>query len=424
MRTARPVLPSPDASGVERLIAVHIAQRSDATERFGRVPPRSLFDIDRDAEVQDIQRTVAQLKIDTDLFLARHVRKTAWLKYSLAATTIAFLASAGVIVGQHYISSPASSDVSLASKAVAKAPAPLASLQPAAPAPVVAVAVSSPLPAATTGNPVAVVATVAAPPAERAPATPTPLVIDRPVVTVAPPVAKATVAPASVPPAQRVPLSVLPPTVKINATPLPARPIVVAQPPVRPGEHGTASVKPVVAPPRTKPEPAPAKKPPAEDKVFALEAQQGGTVPATSQSRPKPEREVATKTLPAPVVVKASTQHSDKPPSNDASRASVTAASAKVEVLTGADKHAPVSANPPAGAPAKSPTGASTARREKYGAAGVITMTPTGVVVFDRERRAQRMVPIGGQLHDGSILKSIDAKSNRISTDAGDIIFD
>ncbi|ABD72004.1 hypothetical protein Rfer_4318 (plasmid) [Rhodoferax ferrireducens T118] len=430
MRTARLVSPSPDAAGVERLIAVHIAQRSDATERFGRVPPRSLFDIDRDAEVQDIQRNVAQLKNDTAAFLALQVRKTARLKYALAVTAMAFLASIGVIVGQHYIASPVSPGMTLAAKAVAKVPAPLASLPPVAPAPVAAVAAASPLPVATTRSPVAVVAMVSATTAERAPATTTPLAVAGPVVKVAPPVAKPTVATTPVHLAERVPMAVQPQAVKISAPPVPARAIVVVPPPVIPKVPVTAPVKPVGSPSRTKPEPAPSKKPPAEEKVFALEAQQGGTAPAISkpvgspQSTFKPEPALAPKTLPAPVVVKPSPQHSDKTSPKDVSRASATAASANVEVIAGGDKHEPVSGNPSAGEPAKSPKVASTARREKYGAAGVITMTPTGVVVFDAERRAQRMVPIGGRLHDGSVLKSIDAKSNRISTDAGDVIFD
>lgn len=438
MRTARIVSSPPDASGVERVIAVHIAQRSDATERFGRVPPRSLFDIDRDAEVQEIQRNVAQLKVDTDDFLATHVRQMARLKYALAGTAIAFLASTGVLVGQHYTSPPMSPDVALATKVVAKVPAPLAAVRPPAPAPVVAVVADSPLPVAPIKSPAAVVATVAAPAAQRVPAAATPLAVARPVVTVAPtspapppPVTKPIAVTAPVPPARSLPMAVLPQAVKVSSPPVPARAVVVAPKPTRPEVHVTAPVKPVAALPRTKPEPVATKKPPAEEKVFALESPQGGTAPgasqpgASTQPNGKAEPVVAKRALPDPVVVRESTQHSDKAQPKDAKRASATpAASAKVEVISGADKPEPVSASSSAGETAKSPKGASTARREKYGAAGVITMTPSGVVVFDRERRAQRMVPLGGHLPDGSVLKSIDAKSNRISTDVGDVIFD
>ena len=51
-------------------------------------------------------------------------------------------------------------------------------------------------------------------------------------------------------------------------------------------------------------------------------------------------------------------------------------------------------------------------------------MTPGGVVIFDQARHAQSMVLVGEQLPDGSTLKGVDVKANRISTENGDVIFD
>jgi len=86
--------------------------------------------------------------------------------------------------------------------------------------------------------------------------------------------------------------------------------------------------------------------------------------------------------------------------------------------------------NTAAAAPAVSPRPASVEegatrpiRRIKYGHAGVITLTETGAVVFDADRRAQRMVPVGGELPDGSVLRSVDSGAGRISTDKGEIQF-
>lgn len=63
-------------------------------------------------------------------------------------------------------------------------------------------------------------------------------------------------------------------------------------------------------------------------------------------------------------------------------------------------------------------------RKEAFGPSGVITLTAGGVVVFDKETKKHRMVAIGAKLPDGSTLKSVDTKLNRISTDKGEIAFE
>jgi hypothetical protein len=63
-------------------------------------------------------------------------------------------------------------------------------------------------------------------------------------------------------------------------------------------------------------------------------------------------------------------------------------------------------------------------RRAKYGDAGVLAIMNSGVVVFDKNSRTQRMVKVGAELPDGTVVIGIDPANNTLVTSKGTVIFD
>lgn len=93
------------------------------------------------------------------------------------------------------------------------------------------------------------------------------------------------------------------------------------------------------------------------------------------------------------------------------------------EVASSASKTRPTD-EPRKEVSSKSQPAPADARREKYGTSGVITLTPNGMIVFDRVAKIHKTLPVGSTLPDGSVLRSIDVKNSRISTDKGDVVFE
>lgn len=336
----------PDTSDLEQMISFQIGARSDADEQFGRAPPRSVFDIERDAEVQDIQRNLERLKTATDEFLEnfqkKAKKKAKRRTYGLLAS---LLASFGVI-GWLTLTSHAP-DRSEAISSTAAAVRPVAS----ASAPAVAKVSVAPRMAIVASVPVQVAASAAS--------------------AATPPAVALAVAPQTASP------QVLPKNKTVLA--LPSRSTAPAKAVATNSARSTSTpsvsaAKPILAGPAEPKPTAPVKSETpgtaADNKVFALESAQ---------------------------------------------------APASTEPAVG---HPTAVAQAPRKAPAAEAKRAAPARREKYGSSGVITMTPGGVVIFDQARRAQRMVLVGDQLPDGSTLKGIDVRANRISTENGDVIFE
>jgi hypothetical protein len=140
--------------------------------------------------------------------------------------------------------------------------------------------------------------------------------------------------------------------------------------------------------------------------VFSLEApaqeQRTETKPAPVESRPAPTadaRSAAVAKTESPPVAK-----KEPPASKESTTAKPAARSEKSEQAP-----APV---------------AEAVRHEKFSSQGVITLMGNGVVIFDREKRVQRMIGIGGTLPDGSVVRGIDLREGKVRTDKGDVVYD
>jgi hypothetical protein len=59
--------------------------------------------------------------------------------------------------------------------------------------------------------------------------------------------------------------------------------------------------------------------------------------------------------------------------------------------------------------------------KQSFGPSGVIALTGAGVVIYDRDTKKHRLVPVGDKLPDGSTIQSVDTKLNRIVTDKGEV---
>lgn len=374
------------------MISLQVGPRSDATEQFGRVPPRSLFDLERDAEVQEIQRCLARLHADTDAYLdVQRMRTTRFMQFIrlfAGLIVLALGAVAGSVWEMRAAQAPTPEMFAAATpnsmpipktKAVIELPVvglPDATVTAAAaqPAPDVQAPVKS-------AEPVVV---AAATPAAEQPPVPPKLTTVAVVAAVAKPItpAVASVKPVTV----RAPVGAAKPA----NTPLPKDEPVPA----------VAAVK--TAQDKDKPTTSTAQKQVPEEVLFALEGSQPVSAPPAAAQRPV--REPVKEPTPEPAKEAVRT-HAATPKAT---------ASAKTQVTTA---ERPVASSNAAG------TG-TPARRDRYSARGVITMTDSGVVIFDQERRSQRLIPVGAHLPDGSVLKGVDVKASRISTDAGDVIFD
>ena len=63
-------LKRPKVDGLEKMITLQMVGRSDRCEGVGNQPPRSLFDIERDAEIQEIHRQFNGYKVENAAYLA------------------------------------------------------------------------------------------------------------------------------------------------------------------------------------------------------------------------------------------------------------------------------------------------------------------------------------------------------------------
>ena len=301
-------------------MVLYFGPRTDADARFGNAPPLSLNDVERDAELQEVQARFRLLKDSTERYLASYKTKERFFRFGLSVGVVLMLTVVGTNL--YFLNRLAGS--------------PPGQRQPHVATPLPARASSGP---ATAQNDPGGMAVVVAAPA--------------PV-----PVALAIAVPASAPP------------------PLPAQALVSPKAPE--ALAGAAQGKPA-------PKATPSHSAVPEQKVFVLE---------TPSAAPGAETESRAKESPAKVAVPVVATPKPEP-------------------------------KPAAPAPAAKAAPADTdVRHQKYGSQGIITLTGSGVVVFDKERKAQRLVGIGGQLPDGSILRSVDQKSGRISTDRGDVVFD
>ena len=184
-------------------------------------------------------------------------------------------------------------------------------------------------------------------------------------------------------------------------------------PPVAIGKQSATQHKAAVdVTPVPKTTPATATDPQAKAKdesVFSLEDNQAQTAQTKVVGTDKPAQTEQRSDAATRPVAKAVTVNVSKEP------VSVKGPTASANVIDAVRKETqPTSGN----------TIPATTRTEKYGSNGVITLMASGVVVFDKERKTQRLVPVGSALPDGSIVKGIDVKGNRVSTDRGDIVFE
>lgn len=369
------------------MISLQLGPRSDANGRFGVTAPQSLFDIERDAEIQEIHRSFKQLTQFTGEFQEklqkRHQKQVSLLLRLLAGVTFVFVVSVGSLLWILLASTPQTS--------VPPATVAIPSRQATSPAKATNASSESIMPALTSSA-----ASVAA-------AVPKP---EPPQVEAAAVAAKTSQA------SGMQPLNLASPQVGVARAPVPSStPALPVQTTINTATQvkSASGAKPAKAVPENT-------TPAVEEKVFSLEAPQ----PVTPVAAAQPRAAIAS----TPEVLK-----SDQG-ARDSGRESGRAPAKRTQTTSTPTSNQAVAtslrrtdgANPKDSA--KSSNVAPAARREKYGSAGVITLTPSGVVVFDRERGAQRMIPVGGQLPDGSTLKGIDVKGSRISTDDGDVIFD
>ena len=70
-------------------------------------------------------------------------------------------------------------------------------------------------------------------------------------------------------------------------------------------------------------------------------------------------------------------------------------------------------------APAAAPVAAVGPRKAVYGRSGILALTPSSVIVYDRERRVQSEVRVGGVLPDGSRVLGVQPTRHRVDTDRG-----
>lgn len=374
------------------MLSLQVGPRSDATEQFGRVPPRSMFDLERDAEVQEIQRCLARLNAETKAYLdVQRLRTTRFMKFVRLFAGLLVLAL-GIVAG------------SVWEMRAAQAPTPdmFAAATPN----------SMPIPKATAVIELPVVslpdATVTAAAAQPAPDVQAPVKSAEPaVVAAATPAAEQPPVPPKLTTVAVVAAVAKPITPAVaSVKPVTVRaPVVAAKPantPLPKDEPVPAVAAVKTAQDKDKPITSTAQKQVPEEALFALEGSQSVSAPPAAAQRSV--REPVKEPTPEPAKEPVRT-HAPTPKAT---------ASAKTPVTTA---ERPVASSNAAG------TG-TPARRDRYSARGVITMTDSGVVIFDQERRSQRLIPVGAHLPDGSVLKGVDVKASRISTDAGDVIFD
>lgn len=111
--------------------------------------------------------------------------------------------------------------------------------------------------------------------------------------------------------------------------------------------------------------------------------------------------------------------------SEDLRKAPATAAAASANTATKSPAATAVPTAAPSAAPspvAQPSAATSTVRTLSYGSSGILTLTNTGVVVFDRAKGTQREIHVGQTLPDGSVVQAVNPAKQRIETDHGPIV--
>lgn len=351
----------PQLTGLAEEISVFVGRRSDQLERA--VHPSTVFEMELDAEVQEISRQYVALQAEVDEYLTQHSKTAATRAKVLYA---AFGLLVVLCIGVTWLAQPKT------------APAAAPQVPPGSGIP----AVLSPLEPASASRPP--VATASAPDAALAPTSaPNP-----------PLPAASSKSPALDQPGGR---------------PAPTAPPVAAGP----LDTGTlAKGAPVTT----------GKGIEKEAKIFALEdAAPSKPEPATPSATP-PHLPAQPKKVVDPVVVKSDPV--SKPPTKAAPIAESGSKSSKSGKARSDAADGVEAVEPDATKAVTSEEGAKTARKDRYGSSGVVTLMPSGVVVFDVATKSQKMVNIGGKLPDGSVLKGVDAKAGRIKTDKGEVEYE
>lgn len=395
-------------------INLQLSRRSDeAASRAGRAggKPMTPWDVERDAEMQELQREFAAFREHTLGHVAQVEARFKRKARVLGFTSAGGLVAASLIVALGQVATPvATSGPAKAASTIpdsSPGPAPASVPLPSASAPA-AVAMPTPVmpvvPTAATPAPVAHVqvstaaATAAAPAAMALPS------FGRPASGAQPAPAASLAAPKET--ERLFTLEEAAPSAEARAsvpahspsTVRAAAPVSVAPTPMKPA----AAVPPPAGPTTSASSPAPA---PSRNTPPALPPR---TTPSGATSANAPQQK--TMQLVAPT--------------QSAKNVTATATHAVPPSAIPAGARLPDPGRQPAGEQVRTAPPASPVVRAKYGQSGVLALTGSGVVIFDREQRSQRLVPIGAPLPDGSVIRAVDVKSNRVSTDRGDIVFD
>lgn len=396
-------------------INLQLSRRSDeAASRAGRAggKPMTPWDVERDAEMQELQREFAAFREQTIGLVAQVEARFKRKARVLGITSAGGLVAATLIVALGQVATPvatrAPANAASTTPDSSPGPAPASVPLPSASAPA-AVAMPTPVmpvvPTAATPAPVAHVqvstaaATAASPVAMALPSFGRPASGAQPAPAVSPAAPKET--------ERLFTLEEAAPSAEARAsvpghspsTVRAAAPVSVAPTPMKP-----AAAVPPAGPTTSASSPAPAPAP-SRNTPPALPPR---TTPSGATSANAPQQKTVQLVA----------------PTQSAKNVTATATHAVPPSATPAGARLPDPGRQPAGEQVRTAPPASPVVRAKYGQSGVLALTGSGVVIFDREQRSQRLVPIGAPLPDGSVIRAVDVKSNRVSTDRGDIVFD
>lgn len=377
---------SPQITTLAEEIAVFVGRRSDQVERS--VHPSTVFEMELDAEVQELSRQYARLQTSVHDYLARHravATVRARILYAVVGLTIALCAI-------------------VTWSARPKSSTPELSQQPPLGAPQVAAA-GSPLPAKDAS---AATAAIPSLPLSSSPTAPTT--------------------------ATETKLPVLPASTSSSQAIAPSS--VLVQGPKAPPVPLHTSVGPPSQPHDKTAKDADKKADTKEAKIFAVEdnspEKSGSQDPAPSATQSakvvdatpvkKVVDPVSIKSQPVAKVVTKPVRSDDAAEKSAKNTVDDSKSAGEAKAKPPANEHAGAidgDTTKPSSEDAVKPP-----RKDHYGSSGVVTLMPSGVVVFDIKTKSQKLVPIGAKMPDGSILKGVDAKASRIKTDKGDVEFE
>lgn len=378
----------PPISALAQEIAVFVGRRSDQTERSTN--PSSVFEMELDAEVQGLNRQYEDLQTTVYDYLARH-RAVAKLRARIASAVVGLTIALCVLVTWSAL--PQKPNPGLA-EPLALDTAPTSKVR-SLPLSNDKIAAETPMPAATP-TPDTALAT-----------TPSQTAIG-PMPPPSSPLISQVIAPTSVL-ANRPQTPAAPPLTNAPVQATSAEKSGTSQP--KQSVTKEAAIFAVEDSP-----PAKADKQENEHKP-SQPAKTGDTSPVKRVVDPvsiksQPVAKVVTK----PTRSDAASERSNKGGAEEGKRADETKSKATSNGLA--------SASTDAGPKPDDDSAEKPSRKDQYGSSGVVTIMPSGVVVFDVKTKSQKLVPIGSKLPDGSILKGVDAKASRIKTDKGEVEYE